>query len=79
MGRVIVTVKVEGLPEARDLEVPATEPAGRLAERIALALGRPPGPYSLEAFPPGRVLAPGETLAEAGAWEGAWLIISEAG
>jgi hypothetical protein len=77
MRRVIVTVKCEGLAEARDLEVPTTMPAARLAGQIARALGQPPGDYRVEAFPPGRALGPEETLADAGAWDGAWVIVQK--
>jgi len=71
MERVIVTVKIEGGGEAVDMELPADLPA----EALAQLLCPDAGPAELEAFPPGRVLEPGESLAAAGAWHGAWLLV----
>ncbi|MEW6573236.1 MAG: FHA domain-containing protein [Bacillota bacterium] len=79
--RVIVTVQRQGEREVRDLEVPADVPSGQLAKMIAHALSwdtRPEGQqpsYKIEAYPPGRVLLLQESLAEAGVWDGAWLVI----
>ncbi|MDQ0285170.1 hypothetical protein J2Z49_000260 [Desulfofundulus luciae] len=79
--RVIVTVQRQGEREVRDLEVPANVPSGQLAKMIARALSwdaRPEGQqpsYKIEAYPPGRVLLLQESLAEAGVWDGAWLVI----
>jgi hypothetical protein len=79
--RVIVTVQRQGEQEWRDLEVPADVPSGQLAKLIACALswdicseGQQPL-YKIEAHPPGRVLLMQESLAEAGVWDGAWLVI----
>jgi hypothetical protein len=80
MQRVIVTVKRQGEARVRDLEVPAEVEAGRLAEMIAQALhwesdpAGQPVQYEIMAEPPGRVLHVQESLAEAGAWDGAWLV-----
>ncbi len=81
MERVIVTVQRQGEIRSRDLEVPAEVEADRLAELIAAALhwdidalGQKI-PYQIEIRPSGRRLQPGETLASAGAWDGAWLIL----
>jgi len=81
MYRVIVTVKREGEARGRDLEVPAEVKAQRLAAMIADALGWGQGAadrsssFEIVVKPPGRALAPDETLADAGAWDGAWLIL----
>jgi hypothetical protein len=77
MERVIVTVRLAHETRGRDLEVPAAVEAARLAELIADALqgGKPPAGqhtrYEIWADPPGRILRPGESLADAGAWDGA--------
>ena len=85
MHRVIVTVQREDGSEARDLEVPADLPIGRLAEFIARDLrwlvdwsGRP-ARYEIEARPLGRVLRSHETLAGAGAWDGSTLVFHPVG
>lgn len=70
MDRVIVTVKVVGGVEAVDMELPSGLPAEALAQLLA-----PDGSAELEAFPPGRALQPGESLAAAGVWSGAWLLV----
>ncbi len=80
MHRVIVTVEREGEARGRDLEVPAEVEAQRLAAMIADALGWDQGTtgwsisYEILAEPPGRALAPDESLADAGAWDGARLV-----
>jgi hypothetical protein len=85
MQRVIVTVKLQGETGVRDLEVPAEVEAGRLAEMIAQALrwesdrAGQPIQYEIMAEPPGRVLDSQESLAEAGAWDGAWLVFQPLG
>lgn len=85
MQRVIVTVKRQNEARVRDLEVPAEVEAERLSEMIAQALrwesdpAGQPVEYEIMAEPPGRVLAPYESLAEAGAWDGAWLVLQPAG
>ena len=85
MQRVIVTVKLEGENPVRDLEVPAEVESGRLAEMIAGALRWETDPagqpiqYEIMAEPPGRVLDAQESLADAGAWDGAWLVFRPLG
>jgi hypothetical protein len=85
MERVIVTVRLAHETRGRDLEVPAAVEAARLAELIADALqgGKPPAGqhtrYEIWADPPGRILRPGESLADAGAWDGAWLVLQPIG
>lgn len=81
MERVIVTVRLAHEARGRDLEVPAEIEAAHLAELIAEALqwrkdpaGRPVR-YEIRAEPPGRALRPGESLADAGAWDGSWLVL----
>jgi len=79
--RVTVSVSRRGDSNSRDLEVPADLQAGRLAGLIGLALGWEAGgdgkatTYVIEAHPPGRLLQPEETLADAGAWDGAGLVL----
>lgn len=81
MERVIVTVKREGEARVRDLEVPAEVEAQRLVDLIAAALRWQTDAagqrlaYELEAQPLGRRLAPCETLADAGVWDGSWLVL----
>jgi hypothetical protein len=80
MQRVIVTVKREGEAKEYDLDVPAEVKVGQLATLIVQALhwdndqAEQPSQYQIEAEPPSRVLDAAETLADAGAWDGAWLI-----
>jgi hypothetical protein len=73
--RAIVTVRLDREADARDLEVPLTPPADQLATAIANALGWPADGYLVWAEPPGRLLRPDESLAQAGAWEGARLTL----
>jgi len=85
MQRVIVTVKRQNKARVRDLEVPAEVEAERLSKMIAQALrwesdpAGQPVEYEIRAEPPGRVLASQESLAEAGAWDGAWLVFRPLG
>jgi len=84
MQRVIVTVKRKGEDErhARDLEVPSHIEARQLAEMITRGLHwdaservRSPIYYKIEAYPPGRILQPDESLESAGVWDGSILIL----
>lgn len=76
MERAIVTVQAPEVAHARDLEVPVQLAAAQLAELLAAALGVPGGGgYQIAAYPLGRVLQAGETLASAGVWDGAWLVL----
>lgn len=84
MHRVLVTVELGEGGSSRDLEVPADLPAARLVAAIAAALAPPregedPGVYRLEVAASGRELAPGETLAGAGLWDGTRLVLRPAG
>ncbi len=85
MQRVIVTVKRQNEARVRDLEVPADVEAERLSRMIAQALrwesdlAGQPVEYEIVAEPPGRPLRPQESLAEAGAWDGAWLTLRPLG
>lgn len=85
MERVIVTVKGNQEVRGRDLEVPAEIESFRLAELIAVALGwendasGQPVRYEIRAEPPGRVLSPHESLADAGAWDGSRLVLQPIG
>ena len=85
MERIVLSVKREGDPQSRDLEVPGDMPVGRLASLISRGLGWDldangrPVQYEIAAQPPGRLLRPDETLEQAGVWDGAWLIFSPVG
>jgi hypothetical protein len=74
-ARAIVSVRLDGSNATRDVELPVDVPAGQLSDAIAAALGWTTQPYALFSDPPGRRLAGDETLAEAGAWDGAWLTL----
>lgn len=84
MERVIVTVKRPDLERTWDLEVPSTLESMRLADMIIKAMHWTGDSddqlvqYALAADPPGRRLAPAETLAEAGVWDGACLTLEPA-
>ena len=85
MQRVIVTVKRQNEARVRDLEVPAEVEAELLSRMIAQTLrwdsdpAGQPVEYDILAVPPGRVLTPHESLAEAGVWDGAWLVFQQVG
>jgi len=82
MLRVIVHVKREGETKGRDLELPAEIPIEQWLPNLAMALKWPDPAsgvsawYQVQADPPGRELEPGETLAEAGVWDGATLLFT---
>lgn len=83
MEAVTVTVKRKDEAQLHDMQLPLDLPAVRLAESVALALdwrdadGRL-GNFVLEVFPPGseqgHFMRLNETLAEAGAWDGSWVV-----
>lgn len=80
MPNVIVSVKLKGQIKEYDLEVPADVPAQKLAELITHNLdpnAATKGALMMRCIKPGaaRVLAPGETLAQAGLWDGVFLEI----
>lgn len=75
MQRVIVTVLPSEEAPGLDLELPAGQPVSLLLPQIARALELPEGSYRLESCPGGRPLAAEETLARAGIWDGAWLML----
>jgi len=76
--RVIVSLIRRGEGKELDLEVPVDIPAGALVQEIALALGWDDC-SEIYADPPGRVLQPSETLAQAGVWDGARLFLQPRG
>lgn len=80
MERVIVTVVAPGGSVACDLELPAELEVRALAPAIArcLAPGNGAGEFRLEACALNRPLRPEETLAGAGVWDGAWLVLTVA-
>jgi len=81
MLRVIVSVKQTSEERGRDLEVPAEVGAGQLAVMIGRALeadGSESGGslgYQIEVSSLGRVLAPDESLRDAGVWNGSELVL----
>ncbi len=81
MLRVIVDVRCEGEKQGRDLEVPAEIAAEQLAESLAQALQLETSRsgirlrYLIRAHPQGRALRDGESLADAGIWDGACLVL----
>lgn len=83
MRQVIVTVQSVEDHQAWDLEVPVDMESRHLASLIREALQLNVGSagqtaeYQLRADPPGRVLLPSETLAQAGAWDGAYLVFQQ--
>ncbi|HYG59731.1 MAG TPA: hypothetical protein VD902_16825 [Symbiobacteriaceae bacterium] len=66
---VLVTVSYKGAETGFDLRLPPDLPAVRLADLLGCRGAR------IEAHPPGRLLDPGESLAQAGAWDGSWLVL----
>ena len=80
VDRVIISAKRDGDSNARDLEVPTGMPIRQLVTLIARALGWDmdtqgnPIHYKVGAQPPGRILRENETLAQAQAWDGSYLI-----
>ena len=80
MERVIVTVRRTDESRERDIEIAADLPVEQLVMAVAQALswipdaaGQPVS-YEVEAHPPGRMLRPDETLAQAQAWDGTRLV-----
>ncbi|MFN3761979.1 MAG: EsaB/YukD family protein [Anaerolineae bacterium] len=78
MERVIVSLSRRREEGELDLEVPADILVGTLTQEIALALGWGDR-GEIYADPPGRILYPHETLAQAGVWDGARLLFQEQG
>ena len=79
MDRITVTVRRKDGAQEHDLEVSSEVSAKRLAELVARALhwdsDAPDAvEYEIVAEPPGRALDPGESLADAGVWDGARLV-----
>lgn len=75
----IITLTVRPTGLSYDLELPTELPAAELAHLLAELLlpegSQPAGPPRLEVPALGRSLAPEESLAEAGLWDGAWLAL----
>jgi hypothetical protein len=72
--RIIITVKRQGESQEYDLELPADLSAEALVRELSLIWGWKEA-YEVYAQPPGRLLAPHETLAQAGVWDGARLLL----
>lgn len=85
MKPIIASVKRENEPTECDLVIPSEIPSSQLAVLIAEALDWQHDAdegainYQIVADPPGRVLTANETLADAGAWDGARLIFQRIG
>jgi len=74
--RVLVTVTCGEGTLGYDVRLASSAPTGLLARHLAGALGvREPLAYRMEIRPAGRVMDPDETLAQAGIWDGAWLVL----
>lgn len=78
MERVIVTVQLYNDSQVRDIEIPVDMPVESLLREIPLAFGWSDH-YEIYAEPPGRVLSRGETLLQAGVWDGARLTFQPTG
>jgi hypothetical protein len=79
--RVIVSVRRRGDAQIAEFEVPTDLSASELAQQFAEILGAPTGatPLAIQVASLGRALAPNETLAEAGVWDGASLVLARVG
>ena len=77
-GRAIVSVRRADLAHSTDFELAANRPVGELAAIISQAM-QWEGPLVIFADPPGRDLRSTETLAEAGIWDGAMLVLRSPG
>lgn len=79
MSRAMLTVTLEEKGLSLDLEVPTDLPAADLCSLIVRALWpeveENNGTLQMKALPIGRALLPHETLADAGVWDGGWLVI----
>lgn len=77
----IISVSRAADERVYDIEVPAGMSAGHLVGLIAQSMGwgtdasGRPIRYRAEVHPHGRLLSEGETLAQAGVWDGAWLVL----
>jgi len=74
MEWIIVTVKRQGESQEYDLELSADLSAEALVRELSLIWGWKEA-YEVYAQPPGRILAPHETLAQAGVLDGARLLL----
>lgn len=82
MYRVTVNVRTKSDSRGLDLEVPAEVPSCELVNLLAHALAMTNGSEQqtaceLFADPPGRILRSDESLAAAGAWDGAHLVLEQ--
>ena len=85
MDHVVVTVKRANEARVRDILLPAHMPIAELADILARKLewdrdaDNREVVYDVVAEPPGRLLRKDETLAQAGAWDGSWLVFHPQG
>lgn len=76
MERVIVNLRLANETTGRDLEIPAETPWAELMPLLIKALKwQEDVDYEVFADPPGRKLKPNESLVDAGAWDGATLVV----
>ncbi|MFZ5826309.1 MAG: EsaB/YukD family protein [Bacillota bacterium] len=79
MSRAMLTVTLKEKGLSFDLEVPTDLPAADLCSHIVQALlpeaEENGGTLQIKTLPFGRALLPHETLADAGVWDGGWLVI----
>jgi WXG100 protein secretion system (Wss), protein YukD len=73
-GRAIVSVKRSDVAGTIDFALATNRPVGELASILGEAMGWD-GPFQIFADPPGRDMRSTETLAEAGVWDGAMLVL----
>jgi len=78
MERILVTVKRQDESQEHDLELPTDLSAETLVRELSLVWGWRET-YEVYAQPPDRLLAPHETLAQAGVGDGARLILHPPG
>lgn len=77
----MVSVKCLGKTQVYDVELAIDIPVRELCATLAAGLGWDTddqgrvATYSVETHPPGRLLRPDETLAQAQVWDGTWLVL----
>lgn len=73
--KVLLSVGREGEGAWRDLELPANQPLQDLLPHLGAILGSACMEWEVLSAPPARPVDPSRTLAEAGVWSGAWLLL----
>jgi len=75
MDSIIVTVRKEEEQQGHDLEIPLRILARDIVQELAIAFGWS-SEYRIFVSPLSRLLAPDESLAQVGVWDGAELILT---